>query len=209
MKRLIAALVQGDRAEAITETHRLLAAGVSKERIVAGALQDAMLSVDEKCTVEAFNLLEVMLVGRAVSGVVAELYPEGPPRDRVKASLIIATPEGDVHDLGRRIVSMVLTGRSYRVVDAGRNCPVKVMAEAARDEQAQAVLVSGMLTTVIPQVRRLRPALDELGLQAVGIVAGGAALKQASARELNVDFVAESVFDGVRYIEDLISSKVP
>jgi dimethylamine corrinoid protein len=207
MKRLIAALVDGDRTLAVTETHRLLAAGVSKESIVTDALQAAMQSVDDKCTVEAFNLLEIMLVGRAVSGVAAELYPEGPPRDGARASLVIATPEGDVHDLGRKIVGMVLIGRGYRVVDAGRNCAVKAMAEAARDEQAEAVLVSGLLTTVIPQVRLLRPALDELGLLAVKILAGGAALKQASALDLNVDYVAESAFDGARFLDDLVAVK--
>jgi dimethylamine corrinoid protein len=203
MDRLIAALIEGDRTQAITEARRLLAAGVSKECIVTEALQGAMQNVEDKCTVVAFNLLEVMLVGRAVSGVAAELYPDGPPRERAKANLVIASPEGDVHDLGKNIVSMVLMGRGYRVVDAGRNCPVDVMAQAAYDEQAQAVLVSGLLTTVIPKVRLLRPALDALGLRSVRIVAGGAALKQATPEELNADYVAEDAFDGARYLEAL------
>lgn len=202
-RALIEALLEGNHVQAVAETRRLRAAGMEPERIVLTGLEPAMGRLDDKCTVESFNLLEIMLAGRAVSAVVNELYPEGLPPLQGKASFVIATLEGDVHDLGKNIVKMVLIGTGYRVVDLGKDCPVESLVNAVRREQARAVLVSGLITPVIPQVRKIRPALLQHGLAGVRVVAGGAALKQASAEELNVDFVAETAFDGARYLDGL------
>lgn len=206
---LIAALLAGDHAAALTETRRLGAAGVAPERIVTEGLEAAMTRLDDKCTVEQFNLLEIMLVGRAVSVVVRELYPEGLPPEQGRATFVIATLEGDVHDLGKNIVRMVLIGKGYRVVDLGRDCPLDTLVAAAGRERARAVLVSGLISPVVPQVRRVRQALRAHGLDRVAVVAGGAALKQLAADDLNVDYVAETAFDGARYLDRLAAETVP
>jgi dimethylamine corrinoid protein len=202
-ERFIAALVDGDHVGALAEAGRLQAAGVPPELLVTEGLETAMQRVEDKCTVDSFNLLEIMLVGRAVSVVADTLYPQGIPAEQRKATLVIATPEGDIHDLGKTIVRMVLLGTGYRVVDLGRDCPVTRLVRAARVERAGAVLVSGLLTTVIPRVREVKTALSADGLASVKLLAGGAALKQATAEELDVDYVAQSAFDGARYLENL------
>jgi len=99
---------------------------------------------------------------------------------------------------------MVLIGKGYRVVDLGRDCPVEALAEAAARERAAAVLVSGLISPIVPQVRRVRAALQARGLAGLPIVAGGAALKQLAAADLNVDYVAETAFDGASYLEGLV-----
>jgi 5-methyltetrahydrofolate--homocysteine methyltransferase len=203
MQRLIDSLIDGNRDAALTEARRLRAAGVPVERIVSEGLETAMEQVDAKCTVEAFNLLEIMLVGRAVTVVAGELYPRGAPPGRTRATVAIASPEGDVHDLGKNIVAMVLSGKGFRVVDLGRDCPLDTLLEGARREPVVAVLLSGLITTVIPQVRRVRPALAGRGLGSVKVVAGGAALRQASAEQLDVDYVAQTAFDGAHYLVTL------
>ena len=204
---MVGALLAGYHVAALAEARRLRAAGVSAERIVTDGLEMAMGRLDEKCTVEQFNLLEIMLVGRAVSVVVQDLYPEGMPPARGRATFILATLEGDVHDLGKNIVRMVLIGKGFRVIDLGRDCPVEALAEAAERERADAILVSGLISTIVPQVRRVRAALQARGLGGVPIVAGGAALKQLGPADLNVDYVAETAFDGARYLEALMTEK--
>ena len=200
---LVSALLDGDHALAVEEVRRLSAAGIPAQQVVSDGLEIAMERVDGKCTIEHFNLLEIMLVGRAVTLAAAELFPQGVPADQAKASVVLATAQGDVHDLGKNIVKMVLLGHGYRVIDLGRDCPVASMVAAAEREAVSAVLVSGLLTTIIPRVRELRPALDERGLEGVKIVAGGAALKQASAEQLNVDYVGQTAFDGVRFLDTM------
>lgn len=202
---LIEVLLAGDHAAALAETRRLIQSGRPAEEIVTGGLETAMRRLDDKCTVESFNLLEIMLVGRAVSAVVHELYPAGVPPENSRGTLIVATLEGDVHDLGKNIIKMVLSGKGYRVVDLGRDCPVDTLLAATAREAASGVLIS----SIVPQVRRVRPALRAHGLGSVWVVAGGAALKQCAAADLDVDYVAENAFDGARYIEARFTGATP
>lgn len=198
---LVKALLDGDQAGALAEARRLRDGGVACEQIVTQGIEAAMGQLDAKCTVEQYNLLEIMLTGRAAMGVIKELYPESDLSRPTKGPIVIGTPEGDVHDLGKNVLKAVLVTGRYRVVDCGKDCPVRTMIDAAEREGARAILVSGLITTVIPQVRLLRNGLIERGLEHVEVIAGGAALKQASAESLNVDFVADTAFDGLHYLD--------
>lgn len=200
---LIAAILEGDAAEAVLQAQLLLAAGVSTEEIIVDGIEAAMHQLDTKCTAEDFDLLEIMLSGRAVTEVMKLVHPAGEPRRRTKGAVVIATPEGDVHDLGKNIFKMILVGNGYEVTDCGRDCPLGRLVEVAERERPLAVGISGLLTTIIPQVRSIKDLLASHELQGVKVLAGGAALKQSSARALNVDFVADSAFDGVRYLNGM------
>ncbi len=201
---LIRALLEGDAAASLSETKALHASGVGVERIVTEGVESAMRTLDGKCTLEQFNLLEIMLVGRAAMEAMKYLCPSGIPPTGIARTVLVATLEGDIHDLGKNILKMVLTGNGYRVVDCGKDCPVERLVEAARREMPVVVGVSGLITPVVPLVRRVRPLLNDSGLGRIKVMAGGAALKQSSASGLNVDYVAESAFDGARYVAGIV-----
>jgi len=200
MQSLVDALLNGDQARSITEARSLRDAGVEVERIVVEGIEAAMQQLDGKCTIEQFNLLEIMLVGRAVMSVMKELFPNGAPDKPTRGTLVVASLEGDVHDLGKNIVKMVLTGKGYRVIDCGKDCPLGKLIDVAEQQQADGIGISGLITTVIPQVKRVRELLEQRGLGHIKILAGGAALKQATAESLKVDFVAETAFDVAHYL---------
>jgi len=197
---LIRALLEGDTARSLAEAKALRAANVGVERVVTEGVESAMLALDGKCTLEQFNLLEIMLVGRAIMEVMKYLCPSGLSPTGTGRTVLVATLEGDVHDLGKNILKMVLTGNGYRVVDCGKDCPLDRLMEAVEKERPVAVGVSGLITPVVPLVRQVRPLLKDRGLSHVKVLAGGAALKQSSRESLNVDYVAESAFDGARYV---------
>jgi dimethylamine corrinoid protein len=203
MEPLVKALLDGDQIQAIAEARRLRDTGVERERIVTEGIEAAMEQLDTKCTVEQFNLLEIMLSGRAAMGVMKELYPSGNSPSHTKGTVVMASPEGDVHDLGKNVLKVVLTAKAYRVVDCGKDCPVETLIGCAGREGPLAVAVSGLMTSVIPQVRRIKDEMSQRGLGHIKIMAGGAALKQASAESLNVDFVAQTAFDGARYLDQI------
>ena len=119
--------------------------------------------------------------------------------------MVIATLEGDVHDLGKNILKMILTGNGYRVIDCGKDCAIGKLTDAVERERPVAVGLSGLISPVIPLVRQVKPLLATLGFSGVKVMAGGAALKQSSAEKLNVDYVAESAFDGANYLARIIS----
>jgi methanogenic corrinoid protein MtbC1 len=203
MDNLVLALLDGNHAAAVEQAKMLRDSRVGCEQIITEGVEAAMTLLDAKCTVEQFNLLEIMLAGRAVMGVIKELYPPNELPLRTKATVVVGALEGDVHDLGKNVFKAVLMAKRYRVVDCGKDCPSDQMLETVEREAAQVLAISGLITTVIPQVRALRHKLVERGLGHVTLMAGGAALKQASATSLNVDFVADTAFGGLHYLEQI------
>ncbi len=203
MDLLVNALIDGDQIQAITAAKTLLGAGIERHRIIVEGVEAAMTRLDAKCTVEQFNLLEIMLAGRAVMGVMKELYPSTARLPQTKGIVVLGTLEGDIHDLGKNILKMVLTAKGYRVVDCGKDCPAEKLMDAAELETVLAIGVSGLITSVIPHVRELKEKMAARGLGQVGIMAGGAALKQSSVESLNVDFLAETAFDGADYLKQI------
>ena len=204
MSNLIAALLEGDCAVSLSQAKHLCQCGASPEHLVMHGIEAAMLTLDEKCTLQQFNLLEIMLAGRAVMEVMKFLYPAGTTTANTKGTVVVATPEGDVHDLGKNILKIVLTGGGYHVIDCGKDCPLRKLIDVTEQERPLAVGISGLITTIIPLVRQVKDQLLLRGLDAVKVFAGGAALKQSSPSQLNVDFVADSAFDGLHYLDALV-----
>jgi len=200
---LVEYLVDGDRKRSLNEVKKLLDAHVDREKIITDGVETAMKRLETKCTVEQFNLLEIMVSGRAAMEVITSLYPQDRPPHHTKGTVVIGTPEGDVHDLGKNILKMVLTAEGYRVVDCGKDCPLDVLADAVKREGALAICISGLITPMIPLVRQMKDKLAEREMKGVTVIAGGAALKQATAENLNVDFVCDTAFDALGYLDEI------
>ena len=201
MDSLISYIMEGETNLAIAEVNRQIEAGVHREQIIVEAIQKAMELLGTKCTAEQFNLLEIMLAGRTATLIMKELYPDANEDPSTKGTVVIATLEGDVHDIGKNIVKTILITQGYKVIDCGKNCPIQTIVDAAETENAIAVLVSGLITTVIPQVKVIKQALVDNNLPDIKVFAGGAALKQFTADSLNVDNVGETAFDVLRFLE--------
>ena len=199
------AILEGNHSNAVSEAKKLLENGIEKVEIVS-VLEKAMSKLDEKCTIEHFNLLEIMLAGRAVMSIMNVLYPPGSSPPSTKGTIAIASLEGDIHDLGKGIVIIILVAYGYKVVDCGKDCPIENLIDTAEREKVDAIFVSGLITPIIPQVQRIKKVLKERKLN-IKVVAGGAALKQSSAEKLNVDFVAETAFDGLRFLKKYIENR--
>jgi len=207
MKGLVQAILEGDCAAAASQAEQMRRAGATADEVGVNGVEAAMAALDAKCTLQEFNLLEIMLAGRAVMGVMKFLYPANAPRASTKGTVVLASLEGDVHDLGKNILKMVLIGKGYRVVDCGKDCTLKKLMDVAEAEQPIAIGVSGLITPIIPLVRQVKEQLAIRKLDRVKVIAGGAALKQSTPGKLNVDFVAESAFDGIHYLEGVRNEK--
>ena len=178
--------------------------GICAEEIVTDHVEKAMTRLNDKCTAENFNLLEIMLSGRAVTAVVKKLFPDSGKTPPSKGTVVLATLEGDVHDIGKNILKMVLIGKGYRVIDCGKNCSVDKLLEVAGRQPILAIGVSALVTSAMPNVMRLKRLLVEKDLGHIPVLAGGAALKQATREFLRVDFLGETAFDGLDYVDGLV-----
>jgi methylmalonyl-CoA mutase cobalamin-binding domain/chain len=203
-KLLIEALIDGDRQKAQESLEILLNLGVAKEDIVVNGIHKAMEALDNKCTAEQFNLLELMLTGRAVATVIDYMYHGDESSASTKETIVLASLEGDIHDLGKGIVKTVLIAKGYKVIDCGKDVAISKVIETSKKENAKAICISGLISSVIPQVKRIKDSLHEAGLDDIAVLAGGAALKQVSAETLNVDFVGETAFDAGLFLDKLL-----
>ncbi len=204
---LIEGLIDGDRDRSLRIVADLAGGGMSPVDIVTGGVETAMAALDRKCTAEQFNLLEIMLAGRAVMGVIRHLFPEGKELPDPAGKVVVAVLEGDIHDIGKTILKILLAGSRFRVFDCGRDAPVGRVVEAVARSEATALCVSGLISSVIPQVRAIKPALVRAGLGHVRVLAGGASLKQCTAATLDVDYVGQTAFDAVAYLSSTLEAR--
>ena len=205
MEELITSVLRGDSRRARERAASLVEQGASPQSIVVDGLAPAMFELDSKCSVEDFDLLSIMLAGRCVLQVIDLLFSEGAPKQSwSKGVAILGTIQGDVHDLGKNIVRAVFTGAGYQVVDLGVGVPPRRFVEAAVESQADFIMVSSLLTTSLRNIKLIRDLLPE-GSD-LFVLAGGAAVEQTSAKDLNVDFAAANVFDGLRFCDSKVGS---
>jgi methanogenic corrinoid protein MtbC1 len=204
---LVQALTEGEREQSLRIVADLVSGGTLPADIITGGVERAMAALDRKCTAEQFNLLEIMLAGRAVMAVIRHLFPEEAALPSPRANVAVAVLEGDIHDIGKAILKILLAGSRFRVIDCGKDVSTSAVVAAAAQSGATAVCVSGLISSVIPQVRALKPALARAGLAHVRVLAGGATLKQCSASALNVDYVGQTAFDAISYLNAMVEAR--
>jgi methanogenic corrinoid protein MtbC1 len=200
---LIEAVISGKNKDAVVYAETLINEGTDVYNIVQAGLLPALQALDVKCTSDEFNLLEIMLAGRALMDVMDNVVAKHLTIEELNfntISIVLGTIKGDIHELGKHVVRTLLRAGGYRVIDLGKDVEPAKFVQCAREENADYIFVSGLITVVMPYVRQIKEFVEQDGLN-VKIVAGGAALQHASSKELNVDYVAKDAFDALRYLE--------
>jgi methanogenic corrinoid protein MtbC1 len=203
------AIIIGDNENAVAIAKMLIKGGTKPKEIIISGVTEAMAYLDRKCTIEEFCLLELMLAGRAAMDVIDYLYAEGTTNDETLSDtapllgkkIVLGTIKGDMHEIGKNIFSMVMRSHGHQVVDMGKNVDPHDLVLRAFEDKADYIAVSSLITSTVFHVAEIRKIAMDKRLHTVKIIAGGAALQQSDAEYLNVDFVANTAFDGLRYIE--------
>jgi len=211
IKDIKQAIIAGDNEDAVAIAGTLTNMGIKSKEIIIIGVTKAMEYLDVKCTIQDFCLLELMLAGRAAMDVIDYLFAEGIINDDTlldsnplpEKKIILGTIKGDIHELGKNIFSMVMRSYGYQVIDMGKDVDPANLVMCAIDHKAEFIAVSSLLTNTIPHVREVRKYAADRGEHTIKIIAGGAVLRQSSAEYLNVDYVADTVFDGLHYIESI------
>jgi hypothetical protein len=123
LAELIAALIDGDRDRSLRIVADLERGGMRPVDLVGHGIEKAMAALDRKCTAEQFNLLEIMLAGRAVMAVIRHLFPADAQVPDPVAKVVVAVLEGDIHDIGKAILKVLLAGSRFQVIDCGKDVP--------------------------------------------------------------------------------------
>lgn len=181
-ERLRDAIVRG-RKEGIAEAIRLLAAAVKPKEILDSVMIPAMQEVGRLFNAGRLQLPFVLKSAEAMKAAVDILKPRlGSASDSYRRTLVLATVAGDVHDIGKNLVNIILSNNGVRVIDLGTRVPVEEIIAAARRERPDAVGMSGLLVKSTAVMAGNLQAMAAAGLK-VPVLLGGAALTEEFVRE--------------------------
>jgi len=183
------AIIDGDAATVNALTQALLASGMPAKEILEGALLPGMEVVGERMRSGDCFIPEVLLSARTMQGALDLLRPHMLAGESTSAgTVVIGTVEGDLHDIGKNLVGMMLQGAGFEVVNLGTGVTAAQFVAAVREHSPQIVGMSALLTTTLPHMSETLAALKAAGLRdSVKVMVGGAPVTQAWADEVGAD----------------------
>ncbi|ABW66917.1 corrinoid protein [Desulfosudis oleivorans] len=176
----------------------------------AGAVMAAMIGamdiVGEKMEAEDMFIPEVLMSAKAMSAGTELLKPhlaEG--GDGNKGTLVIGSVHGDLHDIGKNLVKMLMEGSGFSVVDLGTNVAPDAFLAAVKEHSASLVGMSALLTTTMPVMKEVVDALKNAGLRdQVKVLVGGAPVTDAYAEQIGADAYGADAGSAVRIAKSLV-----
>jgi 5-methyltetrahydrofolate--homocysteine methyltransferase len=201
------ALQAGDR-DRVQELTRQAVARRTEPRDILSALLAGMAVVGERFRDHEIFLPDVLLAARAMNAAMALLKPLL-VRDGVPAlgTIVLGTVAGDLHDVGKNLVGIMLKGAGFDVVDVGTDVPAERFVETAVASGASVIGLSALLTTTMVNMQPVIELVERRGLRGtVRTIVGGAPLTEAFAREVGADgygFDAANAVQRVRALLDL------
>jgi 5-methyltetrahydrofolate--homocysteine methyltransferase len=203
------ALMKG-KAPLVRElVEKCLSQGMEPGRIMNEGMVAAMSVIGQKFKANEMFMPEVMIAARAMNAGLEVLDPilsrgEGLYRGR----LLLGTVRGDLHDVGKNMVSMMFRGGGFEVIDLGVDVPEARFVEAIKEHQPDIVGLSALLTMTVPQLRTTIQAIEEAGLRnRVIIMAGGAPVSGEYAQEIGADGWAPDAASAVGKAVELMEQK--
>jgi len=196
------AVQNGDQEQVIKTVGVALKAGVPASALLEKALVPGIRALGEKFKNEEVFLPEVLIAIRAMNRGVEELKPHFTAEDAKKqykeGTVVIGTVEGDLHDIGKNLVGMMLRANGFNVVDVGVDVSADSFISAAKENGADVVAMSGLLTTTITYMPTVIEGLKKAGLRyRVKIMVGGAPVTRQYADEIGVEGFAEDCASAV------------
>lgn len=188
LESLSDAVQRGKRNDAKALTQQLLDSGLKPLDIVEQGLVPGMSAIGEKFKRNEVFVPEMLIAARAMKEAMALLEPLlASAGIKPKHTVVIGTVEGDLHDIGKNLVAMMLKGANFGVVDLGTNVSPSKFVEAAQTHQPSLVALSALLTTTMPAMRTTVEALRQAGFNDLKIMVGGAPVTEDFAREIGAD----------------------
>lgn len=184
---------------------KALAQGINPENIIKKGLTEGMDIVGQKYQVGEYFIPDMLASAEAVGAAMEILEPHlAKSGIKSKGKIIVATVKGDLHDIGKNIVLMLLRGAGYIVKDLGNDIDPQVIVAAVREEKPQFVGMSALLTSTMMHMKDTIEALTGSGLRdGVKVIIGGAAVSEEFAQSIGADGYGADAFQAVRLVETL------
>ncbi len=205
--RLRTAVLDGNVSDVDFLLDEALGAGLEARAINDTVLIPALEEVGRRFEKKQCFLPQMMLAAETVEKAFSRLKPLFPKSEeaRARGTVILATVEGDVHDIGKNILASMLENHGYRVIDLGKNVPAAEIVEAAKSESADVVGLSSLMTTTVTQVPVVIQALRSAGLSC-RVMVGGAVVTERFAKSVGADGYAKDAASAVGVLRKLVGA---
>ena len=200
LAQLAAALQRGQRKKVLTLCQEALAQGLTPQEILSGGLVRGMDQLGEDFSASRVFVPEMLMAARCMQAALAELKPlmAGSGGERLGRACI-GTVRGDMHDIGKNLVKIMMEGSGIEVVDLGVDVAPEKFVEAALHQNCGIIACSSLLTTTMQEMRDVVRLAEEMGIRGrVKILVGGAPISQSFCDEIGADAYTEDAASAAR-----------
>lgn len=201
------AVIEGNAERVKEMVQAALEEGQSARDILDRALIPAMDVVGEKFQRQEFYIPEMLVAARAMQAGLGLLKPRlTEQQSRARGRVVIGTVAGDLHDIGKNLVGMMMQGAGFEVIDLGTDVKPATFVEAAQSHRPDFLMMSALLTTTMPSMKATIDALEAAGVRgSVRVAVGGAPVTPDFAAEIGADFYAPDAASAAAKARELVT----
>ena len=206
LKALIEAVIKGDIKSATVETQKALDSGNNAQDILDKGLLVAMDEVGAMFSSGQLFVPQMLRSAKTMQECIKVLEPFFQEGGAIsKGKVIIGTVKGDLHDIGKNLVSMMMEGSGFRMFDLGVNVSPERFVQKTQEIEPDIVAMSALLSTTMPSMRHTIEALEQAGIrEKVKVMIGGAPVTEKYAREIQADCYAPDAGSAVTKAKGLL-----
>lgn len=208
LKPIFEGILDGDQRKVAAAVQAALNQGCDPESILKDAMVMTMDEVGRLFEEGEYFVPEMLVAARAMQSGLALLKPHLTQANIASSGKVIAgTVKGDLHDIGKNLVCMMLEGAAFEIVDLGSDVSPEKFVQAIQESGAQIVAMSALLTTTMPNMKVTLEALEAAGIRdKVKVIIGGAPVTDAYAREIGADGYAPDASKAVALAKSLLNN---
>ena len=209
LKPLYEAIVAGKLEPAVEITRQAIAEGVAPQMIINNYMIKAMGEVGQRFQDGKAFVPQLLMAGRAMKGALELLKPLlAESASTTIGKIVIGTVKGDLHDIGKNLVASMLEGCGFEVINIGIDVTCDKFVEAVKENHADILCMSALLTTTMTYMKEVIQALEEAGIRnQVKVMIGGAPVSQGFADEIGADGYSDNANTAVAVAKELIGNK--
>ncbi|HAL61419.1 MAG TPA: hypothetical protein DCP08_03320 [Chloroflexi bacterium] len=208
--RMAQAVIDGEKERAVELAQEALRLEIPPLEAINKGYIVGIQKVGELFEKGDFFLPELVMGAEAMQAALAVLEPELQKRQEVRERLgtaVAGTVEGDIHEIGKRLVCTMLVANGFDVLDLGPDVAAETFIEKVRELKPDLLLLSALMTTTMPEQKEVIEALKEAGLRRkVKVMVGGAAVTPSWAQEIGADGYAENAIGAVEVAKGLVEA---
>ena len=207
LKPIYQGIIDGKMEIVEENTRQGLDEGVGPDVILNEALIPAMAEVGRRFEIGEYFVPEMLIAARAMKAGMAMIKPLLVEKDiKPVGTVAIGTVKGDLHDIGKNLVAMMLEGAGFEIVDLGVDVSPEQFVESVTSGKVDVIAMSALLTTTMPTMRATIDALNEAGLRdKVRVMIGGAPITEAYAKEIGADGTAPDAGQAAKLANAFVS----